>query len=626
VSSSHISKNRILICLFLILIGAFAMRVWRINFQSLWLDELHTMNESDPTLTWHEFVPTLVKYDPHPPLYFVIMRLAFSVFGHTEFVARFASALIGTLAVWLMFLLGKEIRDRELGLLAALVTAVNYGCLYYSQEARNYALAFAFSALSYLFFIKLLKNPSLRPAIGYVLSTLGLVYTHYFGFFVFCSQLVLMAAIVLVTKKDRIRSLGYYVASCVFIGLAYWPWWPFLHAVTQKKQFWIQSLSPTFVADYFSDYFGSSFLIQPLLVAVLIFFLITVFRDEKTSDSQGPFFSPAFAFALLFTWVAITLLIPYIRSVLMFPILQSRYAIIALPAMLMAVAYGLRLIRQKTAKAMVVFAFIVFSLVNIIVVKGYYSKVHKTQFREMTQYVIKNNPQGFPIIQELAAWQQGYYFRHFGYKPVVYQGNKAQLVESIIKEEKGLGRFPAFWIIGAHSDQPLPADQQRKLEFIYDRIKAKNFFDAWAQFYRIKKYFKNALMLRAKDFSRSANWTISGLDSILLFSGEVHALPLTLPPGEFELRVFAWSNAVRGEFARIGVIINGKSLGDLVTTDQQDCYVFRFTLNSANRLDVDVALMNDYLDPLLKEDRNAFIDFVTLKRNKPESQSRLPSL
>jgi hypothetical protein len=624
-NSSQFSKNKILICLFLILIGAFAMRVWRINFQSLWLDELHTMNESDPTLTWDKFVPTLVKYDQHPPLYFVIMRLIFSVFGHTEFVARFPSALIGTLAVWLMFLLGKEIRDRELGLLAALATAVNYGCLYYSQEARNYALAFALSALSYLFFIKLIKNPSLRPAIGYSLSTLGLVYTHYFGLFVFCSQLVLMAAIIVITKKDRIRSLGYYVSSCVFIGLAYWPWWPFLNAVTQKKQFWIQSLSHTFVADYFLEYFGKSFLIQPLLVAVLIFFLINAFRDEETSDSKGPFSSPAFAFALLFTWVAVSLLIPYIRSMLMFPILQSRYAIIAVPAMLMAVAYGLRLIRQKTAKAIVVFAFIIFSLVNIIWVKGYYSKVHKAQFREMTQYVIKNNPQGFPIIEQTASWQQAYYFRHFGYKPVVYQGNKAQLVESIIKKEKGFDHVPAFWIISAHLDQPLPADQQRKLEFIYDKIKEKYFFGAWAQFYQIKEYFKNALMLRARDFSRSV-WTTSGLDSILLFSGEVHAHPLTLPPGEFELRVFAWSDAVRGEFARIGVIINGQSLGDLVTTNQQDCYVFRFRLNSAKKMDVALALMNDYSDPVLKEDRNAFIDFIVLKQNKPESKSRLPSL
>src|SRR5688572_24771984 len=145
----------------ILLIGAL-FRFSGLDNQSLWLDELHTMNEADPNISWAALFNQLKCCDPHPPLHFIITRLSFSLFGHTEMVARMVTAVAGTLSILVMYGLGKELKNKNLGLLAALLTSFNYYNVFYSQEARVYIFAFLFAALSFLFFIKLIKKPVLK--------------------------------------------------------------------------------------------------------------------------------------------------------------------------------------------------------------------------------------------------------------------------------------------------------------------------------------------------------------------------------------------------------------------------------------------------------------------------------
>src|SRR5258705_1846896 len=92
-----------------ILVVAALLRFWALDKQSLWLDELHTMIEAAPALSFKELFYYLSCCDQHPPLYFFVEKLLFIVFGHTSLVARTLSALIGIGSVWLMYLLGKEL-------------------------------------------------------------------------------------------------------------------------------------------------------------------------------------------------------------------------------------------------------------------------------------------------------------------------------------------------------------------------------------------------------------------------------------------------------------------------------------------------------------------------------------
>src|SRR6185503_15042542 len=112
------------------MICAFVMRLWKIDFQSLWLDELHTMNISDPDIGWKDMLGYLKCCDQHPPLFFFLARISFEFFGYTAVSARLISVIAGTVSVWAMYLLGKEILNRNLGLIAAALTTVNFYNLY----------------------------------------------------------------------------------------------------------------------------------------------------------------------------------------------------------------------------------------------------------------------------------------------------------------------------------------------------------------------------------------------------------------------------------------------------------------------------------------------------------------
>ena len=94
--------------LFLILTIAFVLRAWKLNYQSLWLDELYTLNETDPHASWGQLFQYLKHNDTAPPLFFIFEKVFLSLFGYTETVARSVSVIAGTLGVWSMYLLGKR--------------------------------------------------------------------------------------------------------------------------------------------------------------------------------------------------------------------------------------------------------------------------------------------------------------------------------------------------------------------------------------------------------------------------------------------------------------------------------------------------------------------------------------
>src|SRR4030095_5106502 len=427
-------KTKSNLFLYLILICAFVMRIWKIDFQSLWVDELHTMNESDPDIALKDMFGYLKCCGQHPPLYFFLARISFELFGHTALSARLISVIAGTVSVWGMYLLGKEVLNRNLGLIAASVTSVNYYNLYYSQEARGYILAFLFTTFSFLFLIRLLKKLTIKSSVLYAVFSLLLLYSHYYSLFILASQLVIIVLFYLFAEKsDKKIYIKHFSLTGLIIAIGYLPWIPHLRAMSNIHSFWIQPVSATFFSDFFFEYFGNAALLKPLLVLLLLGYLFKVFYSEKTLPVNPANSNPLwFSFIILSIWIIITYLIPYLRSLLRFPMLLPRYTIVVLPAFLIALAYAIELINHKVVKIIILSTFIILSLINIVIVRGYYSAVSKSQFREMTRFVVENNKPNYPIIDEVVSWQHQYYFKALEFKPIILEGSKLNVIDSIL--------------------------------------------------------------------------------------------------------------------------------------------------------------------------------------------------
>jgi uncharacterized membrane protein len=128
-----------------------------------------------------------------PPLYYALAWLWTQVTGNGEWGLRFLSALAGVATIPVAFFIGRELRGGRAAVIAAALVAVNPMLLWYSQEARAYALLGFFCALSLLYCVRALQEGKKRDFTWWgVFSALALA-THYFAVFPLVAEVALLA-------------------------------------------------------------------------------------------------------------------------------------------------------------------------------------------------------------------------------------------------------------------------------------------------------------------------------------------------------------------------------------------------------------------------------------------------
>lgn len=245
-------KKSTLLLLLAIVTLATAIRLYQLDYQSLWVDEIASMNGADPDQSWSGVIAYSVS--DQPPAFFLLLHGWFKIFPFTGFYGRLLPLIIGIAGILAMFYLGKEVKNEKVGLIAALITTFSFIHILFSQEARFYTLLFFCSSMSYLFFIRAVKSLRTMNFVLYVVFTVMLLYTHYFGLVVFATQGMLFLVILLLQPFDKrffLLSLG----SAIIISLFLIPWIPTFFSDAQTISFWIQPEPLYFPLQYFYVYF-----------------------------------------------------------------------------------------------------------------------------------------------------------------------------------------------------------------------------------------------------------------------------------------------------------------------------------------------------------------------------------
>jgi hypothetical protein len=123
-----------------------------------------------------------------PPFSFVAGWVASKVSLDPEIV-RLPSLIAGVATIPLVYLVGKRTVGRGPAAVAAAVTALAPFMVYYSAEARGYALMMAFVTLSTLAMLVAVDQPKARWWAVYGLASCAAVYTHYSCVLVLGAQL-----------------------------------------------------------------------------------------------------------------------------------------------------------------------------------------------------------------------------------------------------------------------------------------------------------------------------------------------------------------------------------------------------------------------------------------------------
>ena len=174
-----------------ILALAVFLRFYCLTCSSLWHDEGNSWAVAQRSL---DQIARDAAADIHPPGYYWLLKLWAGPFGFSAWGMRSLSALSGFLTVVVVYLIGREMtagaeeNRYEIALLASFLAAVNPFQVYYSQEARMYALlALEGAALMWavLAMGRRVAEQGLNAAVAryaalYLLAAAAGLWTHYF--------------------------------------------------------------------------------------------------------------------------------------------------------------------------------------------------------------------------------------------------------------------------------------------------------------------------------------------------------------------------------------------------------------------------------------------------------------
>jgi mannosyltransferase len=203
---------------------AAVLRLSTLDLQSFWYDEAFT-----PVHVLHASLAATLRSVVHtensPPLWYVLEWADARLLGTGEVALRLPSALAGIATVPVAWAIGREVAyppdtppARRAAILCAALVAVNPLFVWYSQEARVYALFVLTGALAMLCFLRALREPTPRRMAAFALTAALALLTHYFAVFL----LAPMALWLLWDRRTR-RAALVAIGVLVVVGVALLP-------------------------------------------------------------------------------------------------------------------------------------------------------------------------------------------------------------------------------------------------------------------------------------------------------------------------------------------------------------------------------------------------------------------
>ncbi|MCC6975280.1 MAG: glycosyltransferase family 39 protein [Anaerolineae bacterium] len=162
-----------------LVLGAFLIRVYHLDAQSLWQDEIVTVTYSQGNFG-QALVNSMVQFRASAPLHYLIVNLTALHVSLTEGMLRLPDVLWGTLSVAVTFLIGRRLFGIGAALLGTFLLAILPLHVYYSREMRFYSLATFFGVLIVFTLIRALERRTPSAWRWYGIAVTGGLLTYYY--------------------------------------------------------------------------------------------------------------------------------------------------------------------------------------------------------------------------------------------------------------------------------------------------------------------------------------------------------------------------------------------------------------------------------------------------------------
>lgn len=607
----------------ILFLGAF-LRFYKLDYQSIWLDEIHTMIECNPKVSFKESYDMIAFREQMPLLYFLSIKLFSTVFGHTTFVVRMFSALVGVTSLYAIYLLGKELMNRRAGLISATLLAVNYYHIWYSQEARPYALLALMTILSFYRLIVFIRKCNFKNAFYYGLFSALMIDTHFFRLFILVAQAIILLFFWFELPKE---GKMHFFKLCVISGLITIVLWlptiKIFFDVMEIKSFWIPPPALDVYTLMFKEFFGNSEFILLLVFLTGTFYFISLFNQKKEKQSLYRDNKMLLGFVVLSVWIFISSFIPLLKSYLDVPMIISRYFIGVLPALILIIGIGISNIKSELVQKIILVVFIVASLTDIIIIKDYYNKVSKTQFREITETINTRNNNNDKVVSSY-GWLMSYFLNKNATNIPALKSStpddvavESSLENYIAQMRNNKTPKESFWYMdGNLNEYKLNADDEKFLNDNFTLAQSIARSDTWARHYISKNPPKKDLSSLSISSFTPGNTDSNG--NFLIFENATIKSPeIDLEKGAYTLTINANSlpnKPINGENAHFIVKINEQEIGNYYLSEKSNNKEKTITFESKSSKKAQIILIFDNDLSVDGLDRNVIIYNIKLTK------------
>lgn len=277
-----------------------AIKFYKIDTASIWLDEAHSIFQAHKSL--NDIINNSAQ-DQNPPLYFILLKLWTNLLGSSLAAVRSFSALVNAFTAILIFYFSKKHINLTTAIFASLAFIFSDIQLYYAQEARVFSLLGLLCIVSFILF----ENMKEKSQFDWInIISLGtvyalMIYAHYISVFAIAVQLAI-TAIFHKDYSDRTRKV---IISCTVAFLLFLPWLGKVFTnIPEAGSFWLSKPNFGNLKGIFISFAGNKVItvIYMLLIAAGAFLTL---KKAKEKDNMN------YIFVLLILWLLLPILTTY---------------------------------------------------------------------------------------------------------------------------------------------------------------------------------------------------------------------------------------------------------------------------------------------------------------------------
>lgn len=286
----------------------------------------------------------VIAQDVHIPLYHIILHTWQAYLGNDIAVARILSVVFFVVTIPIAYkLFSFAYNNKTIALFSTLLLSISPFLNWYANEVRMYSLLILLVVSNQYFFLRIYKNNDALAYLGFFITSLFGIYTHYF----FSVYLIVIAIFFFIFRKEfQPRTLPKLLTIFVIVGSLFTPWLYFVYSQGSASNTKPLLTQPTTVDLFntFDQYFvgfqedATNSLIISLWPLITILILLLLRRRFKGFNLETYFFATV-AFA--------PILLVFFFSLFVRPFFVSRYLAYTIPSLYILIGYVITLYSKR---------------------------------------------------------------------------------------------------------------------------------------------------------------------------------------------------------------------------------------------------------------------------------------